>query len=67
MSVRNRSGRPPLHRDAHEADRPVTKRSWRHARYGDAPERAEGNAAQDRTFSEAADAVKSGDLRPEKP
>jgi len=47
--------------------RPVPKRTWRHARYGDTPEMPEKDAPQDRTFSEENDAVKSGDQRPQKP
>ncbi|MGE4063013.1 MAG: hypothetical protein AB7E79_06555 [Rhodospirillaceae bacterium] len=64
----NKSGtRPPLHRDAHESDRPVPKRTWRHARYGDAPEAPPNDAPQDKTFSEEDDAAASGDVRPHKP
>ena len=47
-------------------NRPVPKRTWRHARYGDAPEMPEKDAPQDRAFSEEDDAVKSGDQRPQK-
>jgi hypothetical protein len=58
--------RPPLHRDAHESDRPVPKRIWRHARYGDAPDPA-APGSQRKTFSEQADAERTGDARPDKP
>jgi hypothetical protein len=58
--------RPPLHRDAHEADRPIPKRTWRHARYGDAPDPVFPGAPQDETFSEDEDAAATGDTRPHK-
>jgi hypothetical protein len=68
--------RPPLHRDPRatgrvfedlrEADRPVPRRTWRHARYGDPPEAVRPGASQDRTFSEEEDAAASGDARPHK-
>lgn len=66
-----RSGtRPPLHRDREEADRPVPKRTWHHARYGDAPERAapgvSSGVPQDKIFSEQKDAEATGDARTRK-
>lgn len=52
--------RPPLHREGGEGSRPVPKRTWRHARYGDAPEPAlPGDKAA--TFSESDDAARTGD------
>jgi hypothetical protein len=49
-----------------DADRPVPRRTWRHARYGDPPERAVSGAPQDKTFSEEDDAAATGDIRPHK-
>jgi hypothetical protein len=59
--ITNTGTRPPLHRDAHEADRPTPKRTWRHARYGDAPAPVPPGAPQDKTFSEGEDAAATGD------
>lgn len=74
--------RPPLHRDpraTHPGDpagdpagesapesRPVPKRTWRHARYGDAPDPPAAGVRRT-TFSEEADAEATGDAKPRKP
>lgn len=47
-------------------DRPVPRRSVKHARYGDRPEQPVPGAPQDKTFSEQADAEATGDARPKK-
>jgi hypothetical protein len=45
-----------------ENKRPVPQRSWRHARYGDAPDPPRPGP-HDQTFSEQADAERTGDAR----
>jgi hypothetical protein len=57
--------RPPLHSNI-ESDRPVPRRTWWHARYGDPPAPAEPGTPQDMTFSEEDDAARTGDERPRK-
>lgn len=58
--------RPPLHRDEAQSDRPVPRRTWRHARYGDAPDPATPGVTQDQTFSEQDHAEATGDAAPER-